>query len=209
MKRLTEALRVNLIRGIFLVVPIVLVLVIFGKVIVIFRTILGPVVSYLRPENAASEFLIRVLAIVLLAVVCIFAGILAKTKLATQLRDWIEENILSMVPGYSLLKSMGESAIGISSDSTQEVVLVDLEGTWQVGYIMEQVAEEVYCVFIPGAPSSTSGDVIFVRKERLKKLDIPTIKAARISTKLGVGSRDILSAAGEPNKLFAWPEESQ
>ena len=66
---------------------------------------------------------------------CFLAGILAKTKRAKQLNDWLEGNIPSSIPAYSFLKGMGETALGLTSQELKEVVLVDLEEVWQIGFL--------------------------------------------------------------------------
>ncbi len=54
--------------------------------------------------------------------------------MANQLKEWIEGNILSNIPGYRFLKGMGESAVGLTSQELKEVVLVDVEEVWQIGF---------------------------------------------------------------------------
>ena len=88
---------------------------------------------------------------------------------------------------------MGENAAGLESDGLKEVVLVDVEEVWQIGFLMERLDDELNAVYIPGAPNHMSGDVVFVKWDRLKIIDITGISAMKISKKLGVDSKAILS----------------
>jgi uncharacterized membrane protein len=126
------------------------------------------------------------------------AGLFTKTTKASQFIKLIEDKILSKIPGYSLLKGMSESAVGLESEYLKEVVLVNIEEVWQIGFLMDKIDEELSAVFIPGAPNPMSGDVVFVKKERLKILDIPELSAMKIYKKLGLDAREILQ--GEINE---------
>lgn len=193
MKKLFSFIRTTFIGGLFFIVPIVLLVFIFGKVIEIFRKIVAPIAENISITIFGEHALSRVIAIAILILICFFAGLLAKTKKARQLKEWVEDNILSNIPGYSLLKGMGENAAGLESENLKEVVLVDVEEVWQIGFLMERLDDDLNAVFIPGAPNPMSGDVVFVKWDRLKIIDITGISAMKISKKLGVDSKAILS----------------
>ena len=63
---------------------------------------------------------------------------------------------------------------------------------------MERIDNDLNAVFIPGAPNPMSWDVVFVKWDRLKKLDIKEINAMKISRKMGIDSKKILD--GKMNK---------
>ena len=66
---------------------------------------------------------------------------------------------------------------------------------------MERIDDDLNAVFIPGAPNPMSGNVVFVKWDRLKKLDIEGLSAMKIARKLGVDSKKILD--GKMNeKIF-------
>tara|TARA_B100000809_G_scaffold63282_2_gene59989 strand:- start:10364 stop:10969 length:606 start_codon:yes stop_codon:yes gene_type:complete len=192
MKRFISFLKTTLIGGVFLIVPIVIVLIILGKVIEILRVLVKPIVKKIPLDTIGGITVARLTAVLVLIFICLLAGLLAKTKSANQLKDWIESTLLSNIPGYSMIKGMTETAIGIESSNENEIMLVNIEETWQLGILMDQVDDELFTIFLPGAPSPMSGDVVFVKKERLKKLDISSVEAFKIQKKLGVGSAAIL-----------------
>ena len=116
-----------------------------------------------------------------------------KTNKASQLKEWVEDNVLSNIPGYSLLKGMSENAAGLESKNSKEVVLVNIKEVWQIGFLMERIDEDINTVFIPGALNPMSGDVVFVKWDRLKIINITGLSAMKISKKLGIDSKAILS----------------
>ncbi len=182
----------------FFIIPIVLLVYLIGKVIDIFRKMVAPIADKIDFSLLGGEMTSRIIATIVLLLVCFIAGLFAKTKIANQLKEWVEDNILSNIPGYTLLKGMSETAVGLESNNLKEVVLVDIEEVWQIGFLMERLDDDLNAVFIPGAPNPMSGNVVFVKWDRLKKLDIQGINAMKIARKLGVDSKKILK--GKMNK---------
>ncbi|WP_297797953.1 DUF502 domain-containing protein [uncultured Eudoraea sp.] len=163
MKSIISFVKTTLIGGFFLVIPLVLFILIIDKVLDILRKLVAPITD-----------------------------LIAKTKKANELKKWIEAKVLSKIPGYTLLKGMTESAVGMESEDLKDVVLVDIEEVWQIGFLMDEIDDELSSVYIPGAPNPMSGDVFFVKKERLKKLDLPQFSAMKIYKKLGLDAGKIL-----------------
>jgi len=198
MKKIISFIKTTFVGGLFFIVPIVLLIFIFGKVIEILRKIVAPIAEKISITLFGQHAISRIIALIIIIMVCFIAGLLAKTKKASELKEWVEDNILSNIPGYSLLKGMGESAAGLESKNLKEVVLVDVEEVWQIGFLMERLDDDLNAVFLPGAPNPMSGDVVFVKWDRLKIIDISGISAMKIAKKLGIDSKAILK--GKMNK---------
>jgi len=197
MKRITSFIKTTLIGGLFFVIPIVLVLLIIGKILEIFRKLVTPIADIIPLETIGGITLSGIIALLVLLLLCFIAGLFANTKKANDLKNWIEATILSNIPGYTLLKGMTESAIGVDSENLKDVILVDIEEVWQIGFLMDEIDDELSSVYIPGAPNPMSGDVFFVKNERLKKLDLPELSAMKIYKKMGLDAKQILK--GEIN----------
>lgn len=181
-----------MIGGFFFVVPIVLIFFILNKALIFFRELVAPITDLIPIDIVGGIAISRTIALVALLLVCFMAGLFTKTTKASQFMKWIEDKILSKIPGYILLKGMTESAAGLDSDKLKEVVLVNIEEVWQIGFLMDKIDEELSAVFIPGAPNAMSGDVVFVKKERLRILDLPEISVLRIYKRLGLDARAVL-----------------
>lgn len=192
MKKVISFIKTTIVGGLFFIIPIALVIYLIVKVIGIFRLIVAPISDRIDVSFLGLETTSRILAVIILLILCFVAGLVAKTKRRNKIKDWVEDNILSNIPGYSLLKGMSESAAGLDSNNLKEVVLVDIEEVWQIGFLMERIDKDLNAVFIPGAPNPMAGDVVFVKWDRLKKLDIKGINAMKLSRKLGIDSKKIL-----------------
>ena len=192
MKSILSFLKTTLIGGLFFVIPLLVFFFIIGKVIVVFRKVVAPIADKFDISIIGGHTLSRIIAVIALILICLIAGLLAKTKLAMRLKNWIEDNVLSVIPGYTLLKGMSESAMGLDSDNLKDVVMVNIEEVWQIGFLMEEMDDKLNAVFIPGAPNPMSGSVVFVKWDRLKKIDIEEINAMKISRTLGLDAKKIL-----------------
>ena len=197
MKRITSFIKTTLIGGLFFVIPIVLVLLIIGKILEIFRKLVTPIADIIPLETIGGITLSGIIALLVLLLLCFIAGLFANTKKAEDLKNWIEATVLCHIPGYTLLKGMTESVAGLDSENLKDVVLVDIEEVWQIGFLMDEIDDELSSVYIPGAPNPMSGDVFFVKNERLKKLDLPELSAMKIYKKMGLDAKQILK--GEIN----------
>ncbi|MGB5429672.1 DUF502 domain-containing protein [Eudoraea sp.] len=193
MKSIMSFIKTTLIGGLFFVIPLVLLALIIGKVLDVFRKLVAPIADKIPIEAIGGITISRIIALLILLLVCFIAGLFAHTKKIKEFRKWIETNILSHIPGYTLLKGMTESAAGIESDDLKDVVLVNIEEVWQIGFLMDKIDDELCSVYIPGAPNPMSGDVFFVKNERLKILDLPELSAMKIYKKLGLDAKKILN----------------
>jgi len=193
MKSIMSFIKTTLIGGLFFVIPLVLLALIIGKILDVFRKLVAPIADKIPIEAIGGITISRIIALLILLLVCFIAGLFAHTKKIKEFRKWIETNILSHIPGYTLLKGMTESAAGIESDDLKDVVLVNIEEVWQIGFLMDKIDDELCSVYIPGAPNPMSGDVFFVKNERLKILDLPELSAMKIYKKLGLDAKKILN----------------
>ena len=124
MKSIMSFIKTTLIGGLFFVIPLVLLALIIGKVLDVFRKLVAPIADKIPIEAIGGITISRIIALLILLLVCFIAGLFAHTKKIKEFRKWIETNILSHIPGYTLLKGMTESAAGIESDDLKDVVLV-------------------------------------------------------------------------------------
>ena len=192
MKKIISFIKTTIIGGLFFIIPIFLVIYLTVKIVVTFRKLVAPLADKINVSFFGEEIGSRVIAVVLLVILCFIAGIFAKAKNATRLKDWVEDHILSNIPGYTLLKGMTEAAAGLDSKNIKEVVLVNLEEVWQIGFLMDRIDDQLNVVFIPSAPNPTAGEVVLVKWDRMEMLDIDEISVIKLYRKLGGDSKKIL-----------------
>jgi hypothetical protein len=76
----------------------------------------------------------------------------------------------------------------IENTSGLKPALINIEGGWQIGYLLEQFDKEWVVVFLPQAPSPMSGNVMYMPADRVRPLDITMVQAMSIVKAIGAGS---------------------
>lgn len=192
MKSILKILKATFFGGIVFLVPVILLIVILEKASGIIQKITNPIVNHFPKVQFFGMALREIVAIVLILVICLIAGIIARAAFAQKLIEKLEESILSKVPGYSFIKNINEDVIGIDDKEDMQVVLALVSGGWQLGFIVEQINENYYTVFVPNGPSPWSGNVRFLNNDQIKILEITQKEALNCIRKLGYGSQELL-----------------
>jgi uncharacterized membrane protein len=193
MRALGEFIRTTVIGGILFLLPIVVLIVVLGKAQDISSRIVAPVAQQMPVPSVGGVAVAKILAIAVIALFCLFAGLFARTRLAKRSVGWLERGLLSKVPGYDFFKAVSESMVGFEAEHEQEVVLVRVEEALQIGFLMERVENDHYAVFVPGAPSIWSGSVYFMTEERFQRIPISRAEAMKCLGQLGEGTNQLLA----------------
>jgi len=90
------------------------------------------------------------------------------------------------------MKSTNESIMGFESKQDLKVILVPTDAGWQFAFLIEQINENNFTVFIPDAPNPWSGSVVLVEKKDIREIEITQKEALACIRKLGYGSKELL-----------------
>lgn len=116
----------------------------------------------------------------------------------------IGELILARVPLvrsiYSVIKQVVETLASNDASSFKEAVLVEYpgKGMWVIGFVtspnpdpeITRDSPDVVGVLVPSSPNPAMGQLVFVTPERIRKLDMPVEKAAKLVISFGIRSAD-------------------
>ena len=104
--------------------------------------------------------------------------------------SWLESSVLSMLPGYQLVASLtGDVSLTRDHSAAKpEVVLVSIEDAWQFGLVVERIGSTHVVVYVPGAPSATSGSVYVMTADRVKPVAVTLPEMSKCLKGLGVGT---------------------
>lgn len=187
-QRTLHIIKTTLIGGLFFLVPLIVLGVLAGKVLSILKPISSAIALSIPFSSALGAGKVYIITIILVLFICYLAGIFAKTKPAKQFINWIEEHVLSNIPGYMFMKKTNENIYGINKNKEYDVILVKDDEAWQIGFLIEHIDEYNSIVYIPGAPSPWSGELKFVNKDNIKDVDLSYKDAMNCINKLGQGS---------------------
>lgn len=137
---------------------------------------------------------------VLFAVIClILLGAFAANwfgRLVIRTSESIAERVPIVSTLYTPLRQLVEIFSDKESSSFKEVVLVEYpkEGTWAVGFVTSRARDEVehhlnpsyIGVFVPTTPNPTSGFLIFVPDNKVRRLNMSVEDGAKLIVSAGV-----------------------
>ncbi|MBO9583324.1 MAG: DUF502 domain-containing protein [Flavobacterium sp.] len=192
MNGILKIIKATFLGGILFLAPLILLLVLFEKGYHIVQKITVPIVSSLPRVKFMGFALQEIIAVTIIIIICFAAGLLARTVYAKKLIQKIEDNVLSLVPGYAFIKNMNESIMGFESKEDLKVIMVPTDAGWQFAFLIEQINDNEFTVFIPDAPNPWSGSVVFVEKKDIREIEITQKQALACIRKLGYGSKELL-----------------
>jgi uncharacterized membrane protein len=193
MKNVFDFLKTTLLGGVLFLVPIFLIAFVVSNVLDIAGAIIEPLAAWIPVDYVGGVSVANLLAGAAIVLVCFIAGVLANAALAKKLVDWLESAVLCNVPGYEVLKSMGEGMVGIERDQAHQAVLARIAETWQIAFLVERIDGGYVAVFVPAAPNPWSGSVFFMTEDRVKSLDLSRAQLLKCLNRLGVGSNSLLA----------------
>lgn len=182
-----HVLRTTILGGALFLAPFVILVILLGKALEITRGAIRPIAERLPFESLIGLEAPKILAGLLLVVVCFVAGLFARTSRAKRLVGWLETALLSNLPGYSFMKNVGEEYAAGAPTSGHESVLVRLDDSYQLGFLVDRLASGHVVVFLPGAPKPWNGDVLIVEDSRVTLLSPSSKVAVRCLQQLGSG----------------------
>ena len=191
MKGLVNFLRTTLLGGLLFLVPLVAFIFIVQKALVLAQKLVHPIATHLPMKSLLGLETPRFIAIGVLVLFCFLAGLLAKARFAQRSVVWLEDTVLSFIPGYEFIKSMATMTVG-QKDILRQVVLVRIEDALQIGFVVERADDSHAVVFVPDAPNPRTGAIYFMTEDRFEPTDIVPAAAMKCLRRHGTGAAALL-----------------
>src|SRR5262249_26234594 len=173
MKFVREFLGNALVGGLLIVVPIYLTGLVLLKGMKSVAALVRPL-AVLIPDWLPAE---NLLSLVLVLVVCFFIGVGVRTRVGGAVRDWVERSLFERLPGYALFRSLTQRLAGEGRESEWRPALVEIEEALVPAFIIEELEDGRFTVFVPSIPTPLAGAVYIISRERVHLLDVPFTKA--------------------------------
>lgn len=145
----------------------------------------------LLPDWARADNLISLL---LLAFACFVVGMAVRTPTGRRLRERVEGSLFGKIPGYGLLRSLTRRVAGEGEASTWKPALIETDDSLAPAFIIEELADGRYTIFVPSVPTPLAGAVYVMARERVHPLDVPMTQAVLAVTRWGSGSKELVAA---------------
>jgi uncharacterized membrane protein len=199
-QRFFNFIKSTVVGGIFVLVPLVLLCIVLGQAATFAYNIIHPVIVLMPVKNVSTVSLAFAIAILAIVLICFLAGLLARTAVSQWFVGSLEQVILTFVPGYGLMKSMGQGWVGVSEEEPHQPVMVRFDDAEQIGFVMDSLANGRLVVFLPDVPTPWSGTLVFVGADRVTPLPLSTKEAIECLRRLGVTTSKLMVGREEARK---------
>ena len=190
MKYAREVVVNTVVGGVLVLLPIYLAVLVVLKgmqsVVGLVRPIAALLPDWLPAENLLS------LLVVLIA--CFLVGAAVRTRAGRALRERMEKSFFDRLPGYALFRSLTQRLAGKSDENVWQPALAEIEDALVPAFIVEELDDGRFTVFVPSVPTPFAGAVYILNRERVHLIDIPFSQALKSVSRWGSGSKDLVAA---------------
>src|SRR5688572_20750306 len=190
MRYAREFITSTVVGGLFVVVPVYLAVLLMLKGMKSVGTLVQPFAALL-PNWIPAQGLFSLLLVLAL---CCLVGIAVRTRLGRAVRERLEVVFFERLPGYGLLRSLTQRLAGDTNEGAWRPALVEIEDALVPAFIIEELDDGRFTVFVPSVPTPLAGAVYILGPERVHMLDVPFTQAIKTITQWGSGSRDLVAA---------------
>jgi uncharacterized membrane protein len=190
MKKFGEFVVSALVAGLLLVVPLYLAVLLLLKATQSVVGLVKPFAMLLPDWFPAEHFL----SLLLVLIVCFLVGVAVRTPTGRAIRERIEKTLFERLPGYALLRSLTQRLAGQGEENVWKPALVEIEDALVPAFIIEELEDGRFTIFVPSVPTPFAGAVYILSPERVHPLDIPFTQAVQSVSRWGSGSKELVAA---------------
>ncbi len=183
-----EKVKTAFVKGLFVIIPLMFIIFLLQGTIGILRELLEPFAGLLPAKSLFGYGHTDFTVLVLLLIVTVIVGFIQGDRN----KAGIIKKIESYIPGFSVIKKiLGEDS---RADINNKVIscLATIDDAWLFAFILETGKEGMLTVFVPSAPTPTSGNIYFMTEQQVKRLDIEPKEIFKCITQLGIGADKML-----------------
>jgi uncharacterized membrane protein len=190
MKYAREFIWSTVVGGLFIVVPLYLAIILLLKGMKSVAGLVRPIAA-LIPDWLPAE---NLLSLVLVLALCFLVGVAVRTRTGRVVRERLEKAFFERLPGYALLRSLTQRLAGEGEEQTWQPALAEIEDALVPAFIIEELDDGRFTVFVPSVPTPLAGAVYVLSRERVHILDVPFTQAVSSISRWGAGSKDLVAA---------------
>jgi uncharacterized membrane protein len=179
-----------LLSGLLIIIPIYLAILLLLKGMKSVVTLVRPF-ALLLPDWIPAE---TALSLLLVLVICFLIGVAVRTRAGQAVRDRVERTFFERIPGYALLRSLTQQMTGRSRENVWKPALFETDEGLLLAFIIEELGDGRYTVFVPSIPTPLAGAVYVVDQRRVHPLDVPFTDALKMVSRWGSGAKDLVAA---------------
>jgi uncharacterized membrane protein len=173
MKNLLDFVKTTALGGLVVIVPLGIVFVALTEVYDMLAGLTAGPAKLLPFGPFVNGVIVLLAQLTLIVIVCFAIGLFLKTQFGDRLKASLEQRLENLIPMYGLLRNLAQRLVGIEGIelAAAEIDLYDSEAR-VVGFIVEELPDGRYSVFVPISPLVTVGNLYMLPASRVRKLDV-------------------------------------
>jgi uncharacterized membrane protein len=190
MKYMRDFLTNAVVGGVLVLLPIYLAVLVLLKGM---QSVVGLVrpISALLPDWLPAE---NFLSLLVVLIACFVVGAAVRTRAGQVLQERMEMSIFGRLPGYALFRGLTQRLAGEGVENMWKPALAEIEDALVPAFIVEELDDGHFTVFVPSVPTPFAGAVYILNRERVHLIDIPFTQAIKSISRWGSGSKDLVAA---------------
>ena len=196
MKRLLGSVVGAMGAGLLVLVPLYLAILLLLKAMKSVLGLVEPLARLMPNWLPARDNLVAFLFILL---ICLVVGAAVRTTAGRAAAERLERSFFERIPGYALLRSLTQQIAGTTRETTWQPALAEIEEALVPAFIIEELDDGRYTVFVPSVPTPLAGAVYVLDRKRVHLLDVPFTQAIRSVSRWGHGAKELVAAMRPPN----------
>ena len=184
-----------MVGGVMVLLPIYLAVLVLLKGMQTVAKLVQPIAALL-PDWLPGENFLSLLAVL---IVCFVVGAAVRTRAGRVVRERLETSFFGRLPGYTLFRSLARELVGEGEEKVWKPVLAEIEEALVPAFIIEELDDGRFTVFVPSIPTPLAGAVYILSPERVHLVDVPFSQAIKSISRWGSGSKDLVAAMRKEN----------
>jgi len=196
MKKFTQFILTRFVAGLLIIAPIYLAALLLLKAASSLKGLVQPLSNMLPKWMPGTH----VLSLLMVLIFCFVIGFVVSTALGRSTWERMEHALFQKIPGYALFRSLTQQMAGRTQEKAWKPALAEIEEALVPAFIIEELEDGSFTVFVPSAPTPVAGSVYILTANRVHPLNVPFTQALKAISRWGSGSRHLVAAMQDSPK---------
>jgi len=209
MKKIIGFIKTTALGGLVLIVPLAVIAVAIGYLLSLLVSINNAISEYLPYEVFGHPAVVMAVAISTIVFICFLAGLLLRTGLGEWAAGGLDNLLTNYLPMYGMIKSLTRKFTGKEALAFTPAE-VDLYGSdaRMLAFVIEELPDKRYAVYVPSAPALTVGNVFILPASSVTLLDKSAKLAIDAVTQWGSGATLLYTDDADESTMSDSAEQS-
>jgi uncharacterized membrane protein len=189
-KKFRESVVRAMVTGAGVLVPIYVAILLLLKAMKSLEGLVRPLIRPL-PTWFPGEAVVSLFVALL---ICLLVGLSLRTAMGQAARARIENSVFQKIPGYAMFRGMTRQLAGENLDNSWKPALVEIEEALVPAFIVEEIDDGRFTVFVPSVPTPLTGTIYILTPERVHPLNVQFTQVVKAITRWGSGSKELVGA---------------